>query len=362
MNALTLPERPPVLDTVVKTLAAHVVAIERKTDVNTACKDIYPGQPQVILASLDLSGWLRKQQVNKATTSPAATTVAGWAAELVGRGAAGMLAALSAPISAYAELSARGVSVSFAGVGTVAVTGRAPKSIAGFFVGEGQPLPVVSLNLSGATATPYKGGSISFFTGALGKYSTPDIEDVIRQQLALDAAISIDSQLLSGNAGVAGVSPPGLFNGVTPTTPAAGGSPSENFAADLGALAARISMPIDLLYVCSTADWPRLISYSPSMASSLISSPTMDPKSLAAIDAAHFFSVEDPAAFQIAVSREATLVARDDPTPVTSAAGTRGTPTHSAFQADLTCVRLIADVAYGMSVSGRVQWLTGGNW
>lgn len=362
MNAPLDINRPTVSirDTLIRSLVCYVVADERKANVGHIAKLLYPNAPEVIVASLDLRSWY-KRQIEKAVTNPAATSVANWAAELSGRGVAGLVAGLSAPVSAYSKLAERGIALDFEGVNVVAVPGRAPGTIPGFFVQEGAPIPVVALSLSGATAQVFKGGVISYFSGTLAKYSTPSIEDVIRQQLAIDAALSIDAAMLSADA--ASLSrPAGLLNGVTETAHATGGTPTENFAADLGNLAAAINTPVDLVYIVSATDYPKAVVYGAGLGGQLISSPALAAKTLIAIDAAYFYSCEDSENFQIDTSREATLVTSDTPTAITDAAGVRGKPTQSAFQADLVAVRLIADVAFGMSRSGRVSFTTGVEW
>ena len=114
-----------------------------------------PDQPAVMIAALDLSTF-----ISKATTSPAMTSVAGWAAELAQRKVVGPIAALTAPVSAFSKLAERGAAISLEGVGSVAIPRHPPGVIAGIFVGEGAPIPVVQLTGTSGTALPYKAGAI----------------------------------------------------------------------------------------------------------------------------------------------------------------------------------------------------------
>jgi HK97 family phage major capsid protein/HK97 family phage prohead protease len=165
--------------------------------------------------------------VIKATTNPAQTTVAGWAAELVNTAIDDFLVTLT-PVSAYAGLRARGSSFTFGQNGTIRIPrrtgsgGSAPGDLRGAFVGEGAPIPVRRANFASVSLTPHKMGVISTFTREMAAHSTPSIEALIRQGIIEDTAIAIDTALLDTQAGTA-VRPAGLLNGVTPLTATTGG-------------------------------------------------------------------------------------------------------------------------------------------
>lgn len=178
--------------------------------------------------------------VHKAATNPAATTVAGWAAELVQVATLDFLEALR-PMSVYGQLSPMGVRFTFGRNGSVKIPRRNPGTgtgaagdLRGAFVGEGQPIPVRKANLASITLTPHKMGVISTFTKEMADQSTPQIEAIIRQGILEDTALAIDTALLDAVAADA-IRPAGLMNGVVPIAGTAGGGVAA-MTADLGKL------------------------------------------------------------------------------------------------------------------------------
>lgn len=141
-------------------------------------------------------------------------------AELVGsQNYQGVLPAL-APASVYAALAGRGLRVNFAGIGLIKVpTKLSSPLVSGDFVGEGAPIPTRRLGL-GATSIgpPKKLVVISHFSDELRRASVPTIEAVLRQGIASDTSVLLDSKLLD-NAAASTIRPAGLLNGVTGLTP-----------------------------------------------------------------------------------------------------------------------------------------------
>lgn len=204
-------EKP--FDLLIKMQVVHLKAhIDRKTPEEIA-KAIYPDRQDV-------------EAVIKSVTNPAATTVAGWAAELVDTAIWDFLESLT-PLSAYGQLSGRGIRFSFGRNGSIKIPRRnhianAAGDLRGAFVGEGQPIPVRKGNFGAVSLIPHKMGVISTFTKEMAAYSTPQIEGLIREGIVEDTAIAIDQALLDAVAGDA-IRPAGLKNGVTPIPGTAGG-------------------------------------------------------------------------------------------------------------------------------------------
>jgi hypothetical protein len=90
----------------------------------------------------------------KAASAPAMTNVTGWAAELVTQIQADFMEPLYAQ-AVYPQLAALGLALSFGRSGRIAVPTRSlTPTIAGSFVGEGQPIPVRQGAFTAAILTP----------------------------------------------------------------------------------------------------------------------------------------------------------------------------------------------------------------
>lgn len=356
-RAVRTSRRDDAATTLIRALVVAFLSHDRNNQVKNA--DIvqvanarYPqGQAQKIIDVMqDLPAF-----VARATTQPAQTTVAGWAAELAQQGTSGIVAML-APKSTYAALAARGLRLSFAGIGTIKVLSRGPANISGVFVGEAAGIPVRALSLAATSIAPCAAKVISIFTAELSRRSTPSIEAVIRQAIAEDTAAAIDGIMMGASAPTA-VSPGGLLNGVTPLAATAGGSTAA-LSGDLGKLAGAVAAPQDLIYLMPEAERVRALTLAPGLIGvTIISTPSLAAKSVVALDAADFLSGEtDTPSFD--VTSQATLVTADS-VPV-DPFGT--TPTSSLWQQDLIGIRALFDCTWAMRMNGRIATITGVTW
>jgi hypothetical protein len=172
--------------------------------------------------------------VLKAASAPAETTVTGWAAELVQQIYADFMQVLL-PLSVYPKLSGIGLALTFGANGRIIIPTRSlTPSIAGSFVGEGQPIPVRQGQFASQMVTPKKMAVITTWTREMDEHSIPAIEGLLRQAVLEDTAISLDTVLLDNNPATA-IRPAGLRSyqaGIAAS--AAGGYPA--FIADYKAL------------------------------------------------------------------------------------------------------------------------------
>jgi HK97 family phage prohead protease/HK97 family phage major capsid protein len=167
--------------------------------------------------------------VAKAATAPAITTVVGWAAELVQTIYADFQELLM-PKSVFPRLSNLGLSLQFGRAGKVSIPTRSrTPTVAGSFVGEGQPIPVRQAAFTAQILTPKKMAVITSWTREMNDQSVPAIEGLLRNAIQEDTAVALDSVLLDANPATV-VRPPGILNNVVPLTPTAGGG----FAALVG--------------------------------------------------------------------------------------------------------------------------------
>lgn len=304
-----------------------------------------------------LRGMIREKDFTfKSTTSPAMTSVAGWAAELTGRRTGAF--PIVSPLSAYAQLTARPsvLSLTFDGVNSVSLPARSGAGdLAGAFHAEGEPIPIRKGLLMADTVMPRHVSVISTFTGEMARSS--NFEAICRNMIAADTLSVLDAALLSDDAATA-ITPPGLLADAIPVAPSAASSQLEACAEDLGALASAISDATDLVFVSRPDVKTRALIYGgPGVATlAWITSPEAEEGEIIALDAASLAMAEDK--FEFDTSDEA-IVVNQDTVPVSPAleAGTQ-----SLWQLDCIGLRMWAQVAWGVRGAGRVAYTESITW
>ena len=163
------------------------------------------------------------QFIQKAATAPAMTNVPTWAEELVTQTNVDFMPPLM-PQAIFPQLAARGMTLDFGRAGRIAVPTRSrTRTIAGSFIGEGQPIPVRQGMFTATILTPKKLGVITVMTREIEEHSVPAIEALLRDAISEDTGESIDSVLLDANPATV-VRPPGIRNGIPATPPTAVGA------------------------------------------------------------------------------------------------------------------------------------------
>jgi hypothetical protein len=328
-----------------------------------------------LYGSDEATGW-----VVRAVTNPALTTVPGWAQELVQTATAAFLDTLK-PDTVFPSLKSRGLFFTFGpGAGTIRVPGRtSTPTLAGAWVGEGQPIPVRRIGLTSALLTPKKLAVISTFSHELADYSTPSIETVIRDAMTSDTALVIDTYLLDDQPATA-IRPAGLRNGVAGLTPSALPDKTQAMIADIKALIGAIiavNGGRDVVVIMNTLQ-ELGINFAQSPAGFLfpttgdagrrfnvtfVSSSAVPVGMVVAVDAADFASASGDAP-DFNVSDQATIHEEDTaPLPIAAGAGpTVANPTRSLWQTDTIGVRMRMPLNWSMRRPGMVSWMTGVTW
>jgi HK97 family phage major capsid protein len=259
-------------------------------------------------------------------------------------------------------------------------------ALAGAWVGEGAAKPVKRASFSTVTLSPTKLAVISTFSEEMAMYGLPSIEGIIRQAMADDTGIALDTYLIDNVAATAGVRPAGLLNGVTPITASAATPATAAMVADLKALVAAITAvggggqgrviallvnPAQALSLgaAQTTTGDFLFS-SPSDAASrfgmhLIVSQNVPAGRVIAIDAADFATASGDVP-RFAVSTEATLH-EEDTTPLALGSGAQGSgvlavPMRSLFQTDAVAIRMSMHVTWAMRRPSMVQTIAAVTW
>jgi HK97 family phage prohead protease len=321
--------------------------------------------------------------IQKTASSPAMTTVPGWAQELVTQIQGDYMAPLM-PAAVFPRLQSRGLSLDFGTAGRIAIPTRSrTPTIAGSFVGEGQPIPVRQGAFTAQILTPKKLGVITVMTREIEQHSIPAIEGLLRDAISEDTGISIDSVLLDANPATQ-IRPPGLLNGVTATPPAlVADDPNayNRMVMDLKNLKAALTRgssgnvrnPVWLMNPVRVDSIGLAVAPNSGVfpfkdeieAGTLLRWPVIDSATIAegeliAVDAADFVTAGQGAP-TFEVSDQATLHMEDTtPLPIVDG-GTPAAPTRSLWQTDSYALRLLMRLNWLMR-RPMVAFATGLTW
>jgi HK97 family phage prohead protease len=369
------PKKIEPLEFLVRAGTVRAIARSLNLSIDQAREKIY-GEDEATKAICDLT--------LKAASTPAMTGVAGWAAELVQQIVTDLMPTLL-PSAVYPSLSAMGLKLTFGRNGRIIIpTRNVTPSIAGSFVGEGQPIPVRIAGFSSQTLVPKKMAVITTWTREMDEHSVPAIEGLLRDAIQQDTAISIDTVLLDANSATA-IRPPGLRNGVAGLTPTAGGGFTA-LIGDLKALTGAILTATNgnirnMVYIMNPAQALSIGFIQPPNPSGLfpfrdeinagrlngrplIQSGTVPLGTVLCLDAADYVSISgDTPRFEI--SDQATLHMEDTAPLQLAAAGTPpvvAAPAQSMFQTDSLALRLILPMNWTMRRAGVVSWVAGVTW
>ena len=265
------------------------------------------------------------------------------------------------PVSAGADLLARGIQLSFDGNASITVPGIALPTAG--FVGEGAPIPIVQAPTApGPTLSPHKVAVITTLTGEILRSS--NAETLARQVLAEACGPALDAVLFSAVA-ASPDHPAGLLAGIAALTPSASTEKAAALVDDLQALATAIA-PVaangDIAIICAPAQAVALALRIPSE----LAWPVLSSASLAAgvviatAVSAIVSAIEGPP--QIDASQHAELHRDTTPGEITTAAGTIAYPVGSLFQTDEVGLRLRWPVSWGLRSPSGIAWMSGVSW
>jgi hypothetical protein len=295
--------------------------------------------------------------VLRAATSP--TSLAGTPA--LARIAVAYLEALT-PVSAGADLLARGIGLNFDGHAQISVPGIA-RPIADF-VGEGQPIPVqIAPTSAGPTLTPFKLAVITSLTREMMESS--NAETLVRAVLLEATGPALDKVLFSANA-AASDRPAGLLNGIAPLTPASATSgKSEVIVDDLQALGLAIAPvsgngEITLIASPDAAVALRLRLPSP-VQWPILTSASLAARTVIAVAANAIVSAIEGTP-EISASAVAEFHRETVPAPIVTSAGTVATPVGSLYQTDEVGLKMRWLISWALRSSAALAWMQSVNW
>lgn len=291
--------------------------------------------------------------LERATSTPAMTTVTGWAAELVHQVTAAALAALG-PASAGADVLKAGLVLDYSGAGTISFPGFVAAAGNASFVAEGDPIPVRQLTAGPGTMPPHKIAVISVLTREMTE--SGNAEALITDAFVRSCGLTLDAVLFGSGAATA-AQPAGLRNGVAALTASTSTDLYEAFFEDVSALVSAVSTVAanGSIYVVSSAGRGAAMSLrTPADEEGRIRfvSSSAVGNDVVAVAAAGLVSSLSPTP-ETEVANASTLVMDTAP----GAAGTMG-PERSVFQTDSLALKVRWPLTWALRSSQAVAWLT----
>jgi hypothetical protein len=307
------------------------------------------------------------QLLLRSASAPATSSTTGWAAELAATAVADIIASI-APVSAAAALIGLGLQVPFDRDAAVRVPGRvALAADAGGWTGEGLPLRVRRMDLSGPTLAPCQLGVIVVFSNELADHSLRSVQRVASELLNEAAALLLDSNLFGNAAASAGVSPAGLLNGVVGITAASGGGINA-MVKDVEALIAALAAAgggANPVFIAAPGQAAAVKAWAgPKFDYPVLASAALAAGTIVAVEAKSFVSgFSATPTFDVS---DQTVVHLEDTSP--AQIGTVGSPNvvaaplRSLWQTNCTAVKMILQCAWGMRATGHVQFVSSTTW
>jgi hypothetical protein len=299
------------------------------------------------------------QYLLRAATSPAMTTVPGWAQELA-HVVTVFLPSL-APVSAGVQLLARGLQLQFDGAAAIKLPLIAQGQAS--FVGEAKAIPVTDFATNaGVTLTPFKLASITTLTREIMDAS--NAEAIVRQTLSESVANGLDAALFSVGPGSAD-QPPGLLHGIGSETASTDTDKTTAMIDDLTAIIYAVSRvagagPVMLIAAPEQAASIAL-RYLKALDYSLLATAAMPAGCVVAV-AANALASAFGGTPQIEANREAEVVMNDVPGEVVTVGGMTGAPIASMFQTDRVGLKVSMLTNWVLRAPGAVAWVSGVSW
>ena len=228
---------------------------------------------------------------------------------------------------------------------------------------EGAAAPVRTLSFSDtAILHPRRLSVISVFTREIVESS--NIEAIVRQTLGEATGLALDAKMFSADAASANA-PAGLFAGVAPLTPTAGGG-SAAMEGDLKNLLAALAAQGGGKTAVIVAALPQAVTLKmtvgPKFDYDIIESTALPTGTVAVIEIASFVSGFGSTAEFDVTKVGAVHMEADTPADIVSAGGAVATPVRSLFQTDALALKSNLWASWGLRAAGHAQWIQGASW
>lgn len=304
------------------------------------------------------AGYAQLEAVTKATSNPAQTTIATWAAELTSSALVVEFVDQLQP-SIFSQLFAPGRATNIpvpAGAADIKVPARTPTggspTLHGSFVLEGNPIAVRRSSLTQVSLAPKKLGVIASYSDEMANYSAQALEPLLQMLITGDTQAVLDTILLDATASSA-TRPAGLRSGAVAVTPAGAGAGA--MATDVGNLIAAIS-PATRIAILANPKQAAALSFAAAAPSfTVMAAATVAAARVIAVDLDSLLAASwGPPGFE--VSNSATIHEDDVPAAigVVGSPNVIAAPTRSLFQSDAGAVRMIWRLCWATTRSNAV--------
>jgi hypothetical protein len=323
-------------------IAAKAIAGLRRCKPEDVAMDMWPNDRMLAAA-----------YAMKATSTPAMTSVSGWAKELAAIKVADAVEALGAASSAV-EVMSESLLLSWDGFGAINVPAFVAAAANSGFVQEGSPIPVRQFTDSSVQLLPYKVASISALTREMMEGS--NAETFITNALVGSSALAIDAAFFDSSASSAS-RPAGIRNGISTITASNNSDPFAAAAEDIAAVingVGAVGGTGPFILVCSAGRFATLTMRFVAEDSRVIIIPSNAVgNDIIAIAPQAIAAAVDPDP-EVEVVDAGVLVMDTAP----GAAGTTGAAERSLFQTDSLAIKVRWPVSWMVRDSRGVAWTT----
>ena len=267
------------------------------------------------------------------------------------------------PVSAGADLIARGIQLSFDGAATISVPAIAIPIAK--FIGEGRPIPVVTAATSaGVSLSPHKVAAICLLTGEVMRSS--NAEQLVRAVLLEAVGPALDLAMFSDVVADED-RPAGLLNGISALLPAGAGAKETAMADDLTKLGAPLLRAVGgpLVYIAAPEQAIAMVLRAsrdiPSAV--MLSSAALAPGTVIAIAANAIVSAVDGVP-RIELSRFAEVHRETVPAEIAAAGSPAvvASPVISIYQSDEVALKLRWSLTWALRSPAAIAWMQNVNW
>lgn len=244
-----------------------------------------------------------------------------------------------------------------------------------YWVGESKAIPATTADFFDVSLTPLKVAALAVISNELIRDSSPDAEMLVRDSLAEASAQRVDTTFLSSAAGVSGVSPAGLLNGVTGIATA--GNDADGLRADIKALYAAFiaAKNASNLWMAANPSLAKSISLMTNalgqtefemagdrlLGDRIVLGDNVDASRLILIKPTDVYRIGD-LGVQVSISKDAMIEQSTVPTGATDTPVAASQAFTSMFQSESTAIKIVRPINFAKRRASAVTFITGANY
>ncbi|RYF73439.1 MAG: phage major capsid protein [Comamonadaceae bacterium] len=242
-----------------------------------------------------------------------------------------------------------------------------------YWVGESKAIPATTADFFDVTLTRLKVAALAVISNELIKDSSPAAEQLVRDALVNASGQRVDMTFLSAAAGVPGVSPAGLLNGVTAI--ASAGDDADGLRTDIkrlyaGFLAAKNATGLQLVTSPTLAksiqlmnnalgqsDFPGINTGGGSLlGDAVVTGDNVNPAWLILLKPSDIYRIGDTGV-EVSVSREAMIEQSTAPTGATDTPVAASQAMTSMFQSESTAIKVVRPINFAKRRASPVAYV-----